>query len=124
MVHIGTRLKITDNTGARVAMVIGIPGGTRKRSAGIGERVTVTVKKAMPHGLVEEHSIQSVVVVRQKKEYRRRDGSFIRFDDNAAVVLDSKESKLPKGSRVFGPIARELKELGFDKIVSLAPEVL
>lgn len=124
MVQMGTRVKITDNTGARTAMVIGIPGGTRKLRAGLGERVTVTVKKALPHGLVEEHSVQSVVIVRLRKEFRRKDGSYIRFDDNAAVVLDSPESKLPKGSRVFGPVSRELKDLGYDKIISLAPEVL
>ena len=124
MVHIGTRVKITDNTGAREAMVIGIPGGTKRRSAGLGERVVVAVKKAMPHGLVEDHSKQYVVIVRLRKEFRRKDGSYVRFDDNAAVVLDSAESKQPKGSRVFGPIARELKELGYDKIISLAPEVL
>lgn len=124
MVQVGTRVRITDNTGARIAMVIGIPGGTRKRRAGIGERVVVTVKKAVPHGLVAEHSVQHVVVVRLKKEFRRKDGSYIRFDDNAAVILDNAGSKVPKGSRVFGPIGRELKELGYDKIISLAPEVL
>lgn len=124
MVHVGTRVRITDNTGARIAVVIGIPGGTRKRRAGIGERVVVSVKKAVPHGLVAEHSKQHVVVVRLRKEFRRKDGSYIRFDDNAAVVLDSQGSKLPKGTRVFGPVGRELKDLGYDKIISLAPEVL
>ncbi len=124
MVRIGTRVKIADNTGAKIAMVIGIPGGTKKRTAGLGSKVTVAVKKAMPHCLVAEHSRQKVVIIRLHKEYRRKDGSYVRFDDNAAVVLEGADTKAPKGSRVFGPVARELKELGYDKIISLAPEVL
>lgn len=105
-------------------MVIGIPGGTRKRKAGLGEKVTVTIKKALPHGLISEHSKQCAVIVRLKKEFRRKDGSYIRYDDNAVVILEGSKSRQPKGTRVFGPVSRELKERRYDKIISLAPEVV
>ncbi|MEA3357453.1 MAG: 50S ribosomal protein L14 [Patescibacteria group bacterium] len=124
MILVSTRVKIADNTGAKIGMVIGIPGSSKRRFAGIGEVVSVTVKKAAPAGVVAEHSKELAVIVRTKKECRRKDGSYIRFDDNAAVVLESSGSKKPKGTRIFGPVARELKDLGYDKIISLAPEVL
>lgn len=123
MIQVGTRIKITDNSGARLAKVIGIPG-VKGKFARVGDVVTVAIRKAIPHQLVEEHTIHRVVIVRTKKEFRRDDGSYVRFDDNAGVILDNPESRLPKGTRVFGPVARELKELKFDKIISLAPEVL
>jgi large subunit ribosomal protein L14 len=124
MIKIGARLKITDNTGGRIGRVIGVPGSSRKRVAKVGDIVRISVIKANPYGMVEEHGKEIAVLVRTRKEYRRKDGSYIRFDDNAAVVLQSSDSKLPKGTRIFGPVARELKERGYDKIVSLAPEVL
>lgn len=124
MIIIGTRIKITDNTGARLGRVIGVPGSSRKRVARLGDIVRVSVIKANPYGVVEEHSKEIAVVARTKKEFRRKDGSYIRFDDNAGVILQGPDSKLPKGTRIFGPIARELKDRGYDKIVSLAPEVL
>jgi large subunit ribosomal protein L14 len=124
MVQVGTRLRITDNTGARLARVIGIPGSSKKRFARVGDVVRVSVMKAIPRGIVEEHSKEFAVVARTKKEYRRPDGSYVRFDDNAAVIIQDRDNKLPKGTRIFGPVARELKELGYDKIISLSPEVL
>lgn len=124
MVQLNSKIKITDNTGAREALVFGIPGSSKRRFASIGDVVRVAVTKAIPHGLVESHSKELAVIVRVRKEYRRKDGSYIRFDDNAGVILQSPGSKLPKATRIFGPIARELKELKYDKIVSLAPEVL
>jgi len=124
MTQVGTRIKITDNTSAKVAMIIGIPGGSGRKFARIGDVVRVTIKKALPHGMVEEHSKEMAVIVRTRKEFKRKDGSHVRFDDNAGVILEDLGSKLPKGTRIFGPVARELKELGYDKIISLAPEVL
>ncbi len=124
MVQRGTRMKVADNSGARIAMIIGIPGGSGLKKAGIGDHVLVAVKKAIPHGIVADHSKQHAVIIRIKKDYRRPDGTRIRFDDNAVVILESASSKSPKGTRVFGPVARELKDLGFDKIISLASEVL
>lgn len=124
MIRIGTRVKVTDNTGGRLARVIGVPGSSRERVAKVGDILRVSIMKANPYGLVKEHGKEIAVVVRTKKECRRKDGSYIRFDDNSVVVLQGTGSKLPKGTRIFGPIARELKEKGFDKIVSLAPEVL
>lgn len=124
MVQRGSRLKVADNSGARIAMVIGIPGGSGLKKAGIGKHIVVSIKKAIPHGLVAEHSRQHAVIVRLRKDHRRKDGSYIRFDDNAVVILEGPDTTAPKGTRVFGPIARELKELGYDKIISLAPEVL
>ncbi len=126
MIQIGSRIKIADNTGAKFAKIIGIPGGSKNRYASIGDVVTISVVKALPHGMVAEHSKHSAVVVRVCKEFRRKDGSYIRFDDNAAVILEKEKLNMrkPKGTRVFGPIARELKDLRYDKIISLAPEVL
>lgn len=124
MVQHGTKVKVADNSGARFAMIIGMTGGSGLKKVGIGAPVTVAIKKAIPHGLVEEHSRQHAVIIRVKKEFRRKDGTRIRFDDNAVVLVDAAGSKVPKGTRVFGPVGRELKDLGYDKIISLATEVL
>ncbi|MGI5897741.1 MAG: 50S ribosomal protein L14 [Candidatus Dojkabacteria bacterium] len=123
MVQKETILTVADNSGAREAKVIGIPGASNRRYAGIGDVVTVSIQKSIPHAGVKDHEMHKAVIVRTNKEHRRKDGSYIRFDDNAVVLIDMK-NKTPKGSRIFGPVARELKERGFDKIVSLAPEVL
>ena len=114
-------LDIADNSGAQKAQVIHVIGSTRKRYAGLGDRVKCAVKKAIPGGAVKKGEIIEAVIVRTRKESRRKDGSYIRFGDNAAVVIKDKE---PIATRIFGPIARELRQKGFNKIVSLAPEVL
>ena len=114
---------MADNSGAKQVEVIKVLGGYKKRYAQIGDIVTVSVKAAVPFSAVKKGEIQHAVVVRQRKEIRRKDGSYIRFDDNAAVLID-KTNKEPKGTRVFGPVARELQAAGYNKIVSLAPEVL
>ncbi len=116
-------LKVADNSGAKKLMVIRVLGGYKKRFARLGDIVTCTIKEAAPRGLVKKGEVVHAVIVRQRKEYRRKDGTYIRFDENAAVVIDRK-SKEPKGSRIFGPVARELRGKGYQKIVSLAPEVL
>ena len=121
MIQNYSRLKVADNTGAKQIMCIGIPGGTRRRYAHIGDVFVATVKKAVPHGLVKEGEIVKAVVVRVAKPYRRLDGSYVRFDDNAAVILGEKNN--PKGSRIFGPVARELREKNYTKIISLAQQV-
>jgi large subunit ribosomal protein L14 len=123
MIQQETRLKVADNTGARELLVIHVMGGSTRRYAHVGDMVVATVKAAAPQGSVKKSEIVRAVVVRCSKEWRREDGSYIRFDDNAAVILDT-EGKNPKGTRIFGPVARELRERGFMKIVSLAPEVL
>jgi large subunit ribosomal protein L14 len=123
MVQIRSELKVADNSGGKVAMLIGIPGSSHRKWARIGDLIVVSVKEAIPHANVTRHSVQRGVVVRTRKETRRKDGSYIRFDDNAVVLLDGK-TKNPKGTRIFGPIAREIKERGYDKIISLSPEVL
>lgn len=117
-------MKVADNSGARIAMVIGIPGGSGLKKAGIGDHIRVAIKKAIPHGLIADHTTQHAVIIRVSKAYKRKDGTHIRFDDNAVVILDGPQSKVPKGTRVFGPVARELKDLSYDKIISLASEVL
>jgi large subunit ribosomal protein L14 len=123
MIQQETRLRVADNTGAREILVIRVYGGSRRRYGGVGDIVVATVKQATPTAQVKKGEIVRAVIVRTAKEYRRPDGSSIRFDDNAAVILDStKES--PQGTRIFGPVARELREKGFMRIVSLAPEVL
>ena len=122
MIQIYTRLKVADNTGAREIMCINIPGGTKKRYARVGDVIVASVKEAVPGGSVREGDVVRAVVVRVARTYGRRDGSYIRFDDNAAVILDERGN--PKGSRIFGPIARELREKNFTKIISLAPEVV
>ncbi len=123
MVQLRTMLKVADNTGAKKLQVIRVLGGYQKRYAVIGDLVTAAVKEAVPHGNVKKSDIVTAVIVRARKETRRKDGTYIRFDENAAVIID-KKSKDPKGTRIFGPVARELRGLGFNKIVSLAPEVL
>ncbi len=116
-------LVVADNTGARKLQVIRVLGGYKKRYARVGDVVTAVVKVAQPHGAIKKSDIVHVVMVRTRKETRRADGSYIRFDENAGVIIDRK-TKEPKGTRIFGPIPRELRDLGFTKIISLAPEVL
>ncbi len=122
MIQIYTRLRAADNSGAREIMCFGIPGGTRRRYARVGDVIVATVKEANPGAGVKKGDVVKAVVVRVARPYSRRDGSYIRFDDNAAVILDDKGN--PRGSRIFGPVARELREKNFMKIISLAPEVL
>ncbi len=116
-------LKSADNTGARKLMCIRVLGGYRKRYARIGDIITCTVKEAVPRGTVKKSDIVHAVIVRTRKETRRPDGTYIRFDENAVVIVD-KKTKEPKGTRIFGPVARELRARGYQKIISLAPEVL
>ena len=116
-------LTVADNTGAKKLMCIRVLGGYKKRYARIGDIITCTVKEAVPRGMVKKSEVVHAVIVRTHKEVRRADGSYVRFDDNAAVIVD-KESKEPKGTRIFGPVARELRFKGFQKIISLAPEVV
>lgn len=123
MIQHRTMLKVADNTGSKVAQCIRVLGGYRKRYARLGDLITVTVKVAQPHSMVKKGEVHTAVIVRTRKESRRKDGVYIRFDENACVLVD-KKTKEPKGSRVFGPIARELRDSGFGKIISLAPEVL
>ena len=123
MIQQETRLKVADNTGARELLVIHIMGGSTRRYAHVGDVVVATVKTAAPQGSVKKSEVVKAVIVRCAKEWRREDGSIIRFDDNAAVILDT-DGQNPKGTRIFGPVARELREKGFMKIISLAPEVL
>lgn len=122
MIQPYTRLKAADNTGARQMMCIGVPGGSRKKYARVGDIIVATVKRATPAGAVKKGDVVRAVVVRCARPYRRPDGSYIRFDDNAAVILTDKNN--PRGTRIFGPVARELRDKNFTKIISLAPEVL
>lgn len=122
MIQKQTMLEVADNSGAKKLMVIQIKGGTRSRFARIGDIVKVTVKKAIPAGTIKKSEVVDAVIVRTRKELRRADGSYVRFDNNAAVIVD--KDKQPVGTRIFGPIARELRARGFAKIISLAPEVL
>ena len=123
MIQQETRLTVADNTGARELLVIHIQGGSRRKTGSIGDVGVAAVKSAAPQGAVKKSEVVKAVIVRTTKEYRREDGSYIRFDDNAAVILDA-DGENPRGTRIFGPVARELREKGFMKIVSLAPEVL
>ncbi len=123
MVQHRSMLVVADNSGAKLLQVIHVQGGYKKHYGKLADVVTCVVKEAIPHGLVKKSDIVHVVLVRTHKETRRPDGTYIRFDDNAGVIIDPK-SKDPKGSRIFGPVARELRGRGFSKIVSLAPEVL
>lgn len=123
MIQQESRLKVADNTGAKELLVIHVMGGSVVHYGRVGSIVVATVKSAAPQGTVKKSDIVKAVIVRCAKEWRREDGSTIRFDDNAAVILDG-ETQNPKGTRIFGPVARELREKGFMKIVSLAPEVL
>ena len=122
MIQQESRLKVADNTGAKEVLCIRVLGGTGRRYARLGDKIVVTVKKAIPGGTLKKGETSRAVVVRARKEMRRKDGSYIRFDDNAAVLVN--ENKEPKGTRVFGPVARELREKKFMKILSLAPEVI
>ena len=122
MIQTYTRLKVADNSGAKVIMCINIPGNSARKYAGLGDIIVASVKEAVPAGQVKAGEVIRAVVVRTKKSYRRPDGSYIKFDDNAAVILSDKQ--LPRGTRIFGPVARELREKDFMRIVSLAPEVL
>ena len=123
MIQQESRLKVADNTGGRELLVIQVTGGSGRKYGSVGDVVVATVKVATPHGAVRKSDVVRAVVVRTAKEYRREDGSYIKFDDNAAVILDT-DGRNPRGTRIFGPVARELRERGFTKILSLAPEVL
>ncbi len=123
MIQQESRINVADNSGARELLVIQVSGGTRRKYGGVGDVVVATVKKAVPNSPVKKSTIVKAVIVRTKKEYKREDGSYIAFDDNAAVLLDH-DGRNPVGTRVFGPVARELREKGFSRIMSLAPEVL
>lgn len=123
MVQLRSMLHVADNTGAKQLQVIRVHGGYQKRYAHLGDVVTAVVKEAVPHGLVKKSDVLHAVLVRTRKETRRKDGTYIRFDENAAVIIDLK-NKEPKGTRIFGPVSRELRVRGFTKILSLAPEVL
>ena len=122
MIQQESRLKVADNSGAREVLCIRVLGGTKKRYASVGDKIVASVKSASPSGNVKKGQVVKAVVVRAKKEIRRPDGSYIRFNDNACVIID--ENNQMKGTRVFGPVARELRENDFMKVVSLAPEVL
>lgn len=122
MVREQTRLKVADNSGAKEVMCIRVLGGTRRRTASIGDLIVVSVKSAIPNGNVKKGEVSTAVVVRTRKEISRKDGSYIRFDENAAVLLD--DNREPRGTRIFGPVGRELRDANFMKIISLAPEVL
>jgi len=122
MIQVQTILNIADNSGAKKAMCIKVLGGSKRKYASVGDIVVIAIKSATPNGKVKKGTVEKAVIVRTAKEIRRKDGSYIRFQDNAAVILDAKME--PKGTRIFGPVARELREFEFMKIVSLAPEVL
>ncbi len=122
MIQPRTMLKVADNTGAKIIQCITVLGGTKRRYAQLGDIIVAAVKKAEPRKLVKKHEVVKAIIIRQKKEYKRRDGSYVRFDDNAAVILG--EGKAPKGGRIFGPVAKEVKEKGFDQVAGLAPELV
>ena len=122
MIQPQTRLKVADNSGAKEIMCFRVLGGSFRQSAGVGDVIVASVKTANPGGAVKKGEVVKAVIVRTRKQYRRPDGSYIRFDDNAAVIIN--DAKQPRGTRIFGPVARELREKDFMKIVSLAPEVL
>ena len=122
MIQQETRLKVVDNTGAKEILCFKVLGGSKRKYASIGDQIVITVKKALPGGMVKKGEVHRAVIVRTRKELNRKDGSLIRFDENAAVLLNSAGE--PRGTRIFGPVARELRESGFMRIVSMAPEVL
>lgn len=124
MIQQESRLKVADNTGAKELLTIRVMGGSKRYYGGVGDEIVATVKSAAPNSGVKKGDVVHAVVVRTTKEYRREDGSYIRFDENAAVILAEAGAKAPKGTRIFGPVARELRDAGFMKIISLAPEVL
>jgi len=123
MIQTRTMLIVADNSGAKSLQCIKVLGGTKRRYARVGDLVIVSIKAAQPHAGVKKGEVHPAVIVRQRKEIKRPDGSYVRFDDNAAVIVD-KKTKEPKGTRIFGPVARELRAAGYNKIISLAPEVL
>ena len=122
MIQQETRLKVADNTGAKEVLCIKVLGGSRRRYARLGDLIVITVKKTIPNSNIKKGEVHKAVVVRTNKESKRKDGSYIRFDDNAVVIIDNQQE--PSGTRVFGPVARELREKRFMKILSLAPEVI
>jgi len=122
MIQPESKLQVADNTGAKMVKCIKVLGGSKRRYASIGDVIVCSVKEAAPKGLVKKKSVERAVVVRARKEIGRKDGSYIRFDENAVVIIN--KDNLPKGTRVFGPVARELRDKGFQKIISLAPEVI
>ena len=122
MIQVQTELMVADNTGAKEILCFKVLGGSRRKYASVGDQIVITIKKALPGGMVKKGEVHRAVVVRTKKEVGRKDGSRIRFDENAAVLLNSAGE--PRGTRIFGPVARELRESGFMRIVSMAPEVL
>lgn len=123
MLQLRSMLNIADNTGAKKVQMIGLPGKGNRKYAYIGDVITVTVKEALPHAQVKKSEILPALIVRTRKEKRRKDGSYIRFDDNACVILQGIDNPDPRGTRIFGPIAKEIKDLGFNKIASLAEEI-
>lgn len=124
MIQHRSKLVVADNTGAKLLYVAQVYGGTKRRFAYVGDVVHCVVRGADPTGVVKDHEMVKAVIVRTRKEHKRLDGSYIRFDDNAAVIIDNPTDKNPRGTRVFGPVARELRDRGFTRIISLAPEVL
>jgi large subunit ribosomal protein L14 len=122
MIQTETRLRVADNTGAREILCIRVRGGSRRRYAGVGDTITATVKQASPQGTVKKGEVVTAVIVRTRKAFGRDDGTYIAFDENAAVIIDA--TNAPRGTRIFGPVARELRDRNFMRIVSLAPEVL
>lgn len=123
MIQHRSMLKVADNSGAKIVQCIRVLGGYKKRYAQIGDIITITVKSAQPHGAIKKGQVLQAVVVRQRKEIRRPSGVYIRFDDNAVVIIEKKNKEI-KGTRIFGPVARELRAKGYSKLISLAPEVL
>jgi len=123
MIQLRTMLKVADNTGAKIIQCFQVLGGSKRRYGQIGDVIVATVKVAEPRRIVKQHDVVRAVIVRQRKNFRRQDGSYVRFDDNAAVILEGK-SKDPKGGRITGPLPREIKEKGFDKIANLAEEIV
>ena len=122
MIQVETRLNVADNSGAKLAECIKVLGGSKRRYASIGDIIVVAIKEALPVSSIKKGTVEKAVVVRVSKEYRRKDGTYVRFDDNACVIID--DNKNPKGKRIFGPVARELRDYDYMKIISLAPEVL
>jgi len=122
MIQSESRLKVADNSGARELLCVKVLGGSRRRYAGIGDKIVATVKEAIPDGMVKKGEVVTALIVRTKKEMRREDGSYIKFDENAAVIIDNNDN--PTGTRIFGPVTRELRDKNYMKIISLAPEVL